>query len=44
MASNYNRHGKPAVVFVRDGKARVVIKRENYNDLIRLETDEEVIL
>jgi diaminopimelate decarboxylase len=44
MASNYNRHGKPAVVFARDGKARIVIKRENYNDLIRLETDEEVIL
>lgn len=44
MASNYNRLGKPAVVFARDGKARIVIKRENYNDLIRLETDEEVIL
>lgn len=44
MASNYNRLGKPAVVFAGDGKARVVIRRENYNDLIRLETDEEVIL
>lgn len=44
MASNYNRLGRPAVAFVKDGKARVVIKRENYDDLIRLETDEEVIL
>lgn len=44
MASNYNRHGKPAVVFANAGKARVVIKREKYEDLIRFETDEEVIV
>lgn len=35
MSSNYNRLTKPAVVFVQDGKARVVVKRETYEDLIR---------
>lgn len=35
MASNYNRIGKPAVVFVRDGKARLAVKRETYEDLIK---------
>jgi diaminopimelate decarboxylase len=44
MANNYNRIGKPAVAFVKDGKARVVVKRETYGDQIRLETDEEVII
>ncbi len=44
MANNYNRINKPAVVFARDGKARIVIKRENYSDQLRFETDEEVIL
>lgn len=44
MANNYNRLAKPAVVFASDGRARIVVKRENYNDLIRLETEEEVIL
>ncbi len=44
MASNYNRLNRPAVVFAKDGKARIVIRRENYSDQIRLETDEEVIV
>lgn len=35
MSSNYNRIARPAVVAVSDGKARVVIKRETYEDLIR---------
>lgn len=35
MSSNYNRLPKPPVVFVRDGKARVVVKRETLEDLIR---------
>ncbi len=35
MASNYNRIPRPAVVAVSDGKARVVIKRESYEDLVR---------
>ena len=35
MSSNYNRNLKPAVVFVADGKAKVVVKRETLEDLIR---------
>ena len=35
MSSNYNRIGRPPVVFVKDGEARVVIKGEKYEDLIR---------
>ncbi len=37
MASNYNRVPRPAVVFVRDGEAREVLRRETYDDLARLE-------
>lgn len=35
MSSNYNRLQKPAVVFVKDGESRVVVKRETLEDLIR---------
>ena len=35
MASNYNRIPKPAVVAVSNGEAKVVVKRETYEDLIR---------
>lgn len=35
MASNYNRIPRPAVVAVKDGEARVVVKRETYDDLIK---------
>lgn len=37
MASHYNRNCKPAVIWVLDGKARVVVKRETYEDLIRFD-------
>jgi diaminopimelate decarboxylase len=37
MASNYNRLPRPAVVFVAEGEARVVIRREQTDDLLRLE-------
>ena len=33
MASNYNGQPRPAIVFVRDGQARVVTRREAYEDL-----------
>lgn len=33
MASNYNGQPRPAVVFVRDGQARVVTRRETYEDV-----------
>ena len=35
MSSNYNRLLKPAVVFVSNGKSKLVVKRETYEDLIR---------
>ena len=35
MASNYNRIPRPAMVSVSDGKARVVVKRETYEDIIK---------
>ncbi|TPX05259.1 diaminopimelate decarboxylase, partial [Schumannella luteola] len=35
LASNYNYLGRPAVVAVRDGKSRVLIRRENTHDLLR---------
>lgn len=35
MSSNYNRNLKPAVVMVKDGIDRLVVKRETYEDLIR---------
>ena len=34
MGSNYNALGRPAVVFVHDGEARVVIRRETDQDLL----------
>lgn len=37
MASNYNRLGRPAVVFAGDGQARLIIRRETYEDQFRLE-------
>lgn len=43
MASNYNRAGRPEVVFAKDGKARRVLRRETYEDQLRLEADEEII-
>lgn len=39
MASNYNAVPWPAVVFVADGRARVVRRRETPDDLLRLEVD-----
>ena len=35
MSSNYNRICKPAVVMLRDGERKVVVKRESFEDLIR---------
>ncbi|MDF2700034.1 MAG: lysA [Haloplasmataceae bacterium] len=35
MSSNYNRLTRPAVVFVKDGTSRVVVKRETLDDLLR---------
>ena len=35
MASNYNRIPRPAVVMVKDGTSRIVVKRESFEDLVR---------
>ena len=34
MSSSYNGQPRPAIVFVRDGQARVVTRRETYADLM----------
>lgn len=35
MASNYNKVPRPAIVFAADGRARVVVRRETFDDLVR---------
>jgi len=37
LASNYNKVTRPAVVFVSNGNARLVVRRENLDDLTRLD-------
>lgn len=37
MASNYNRNLIPAVVFVKEGRDRLVVKRQSYQDMMRNE-------
>lgn len=37
MASHYNRIPNPAVVLVEQGESRVIVERETYEDLIRLD-------
>jgi diaminopimelate decarboxylase len=34
MASNYNGVPRPPVIFCRDGEARVVVRRETWDDLL----------
>jgi len=35
MSSNYNRIPKPSVVMISNGKAREIVKRESYEDVIK---------
>ncbi|MFT5874095.1 MAG: diaminopimelate decarboxylase [Clostridium sp.] len=35
MSSNYNRLPRPAVIMLNDGNARLVVKRETYEDIVR---------
>ena len=35
MASNYNRIPRPPVVMVKEGKTKVIVKRETYEDLVK---------
>jgi len=37
LASNYNASLRPPIVFVGDGRARLVRRRESYDDLLRCE-------
>ena len=37
MGSNYNKVLRPAVVFAADGEARLVVRRETYDDLLACE-------
>ncbi len=37
MASNYNKVPRPPVLFVADGRARVVVRGETVEDLLRLD-------
>jgi diaminopimelate decarboxylase len=37
LSSRYNLIGRPAVVAVRDGRARLILRRENVDDLLSLE-------
>ncbi|RAY15743.1 diaminopimelate decarboxylase [Actinomadura craniellae] len=39
MANNYNFVPRPAVVAVRDGAARVIVRRETEDDLLRLDAE-----
>ena len=38
MASNYNMVPRPAIAMVKDGKARLIRKRESYQDLVALDS------
>lgn len=37
MAGHYNKFPRPAVVLLAEGRARVIVERERYHDLIRAE-------
>ena len=37
MASNYNLNGRPAIVVVADGTARLIRRRESFQDMMALD-------
>jgi diaminopimelate decarboxylase len=39
MASNYNKVPRPGIVFAAEGEARLVVRRETVDDLLRLEEE-----
>jgi diaminopimelate decarboxylase len=41
LANNYNGVPRPPVIFCRDGAARVVVRRETYEDLMSRDVDDE---
>ena len=42
MSSNYNRIPRPPIVAVSDNEAKIIVKRETYDDLIKNDVLEEV--
>ena len=42
MSSNYNRIPRPPIVAVRGNEAKIIVKRETYDDLIKNDVLEEV--
>lgn len=41
MSSRYNAIGRPAMVAVRDGRSRLLLRRETFDDLVGLEVQHE---
>ena len=39
MASNYNRNCRPAMIWVENGVEKILVQRETYEDLIRLDRE-----
>jgi diaminopimelate decarboxylase len=37
MANNYNRLPRPAVVFLEDSKDTLVVRRETFEDMVKLD-------
>jgi len=44
LSSNYNYLGRPAVVAVRDGVARLIVRRETEDDLLRRDVGVEALM
>lgn len=38
LSNNYNKQPRPPVILVKDGQARLIIRRETYEDLVRLDS------
>ncbi|WP_251197495.1 diaminopimelate decarboxylase [Anaerotardibacter muris] len=43
MSSNYNGQPRPGIVFVKDGQARMVTRRETYDDLMACDIDADLL-
>ena len=44
MSSNYNRIPRPPIVMVKGDEAKVIVKRETYDDLIKNDVLEEALV
>ena len=42
MASNYNKIPRPPLVMIKDGQARVVVRRETFKDLLAYDVSDPV--